>query len=389
MESAACQQHRARAVAARAAIVLLVLAAASVALPLQSRAAGADRTAAAAMTGWSDARLRAEERRVELLARGIGTELLLADARHTQAERERDAALAVLQGWLAAAYRGSSDESLMTQVLGSRSLRGAADRVRVAHTVGSYQANLVRSLDAAEASLDLGALERARLISRLTAAQERLETVRSERDRRGVVAGERRARKRAAAERTRARAAAAAPAALAGLGGVPAAQFAAPGGSASAQSIDAYLAAKGSPMTGQGAAFVASGTRWRVEPRLLVAIAGAESNFGNITCGPNNAWGWACPNDPEEFATWAAGIETVTRGLRNYYLDEGRTSVVLIQQKYAPNGAANDPTGLNSHWVNNVTKFLVEQGGDPQRVGPGAAPGAGLPDLGGLGLLGD
>jgi hypothetical protein len=126
-----------------------------------------------------------------------------------------------------------------------------------------------------------------------------------------------------------------------------------------------------------------------VDPRLLVAIAGAESSFGQITCGPHNAWGWACPNDPAEFGTWAAGIDTVTEGLRRYYLDEGRTSVRLIHQKYAPNGAANDPTGLNSHWPRNVTKFLVELGGNPESVGAGPATGAalGLPDIGSLGIV--
>ena len=53
-----------------------------------------------------------------------------------------------------------------------------------------------------------------------------------------------------------------------------------------AAALDAYLASKGSPMTGQGAAFVASGGQWQVDPRLVVAIAGAESSFGQITCAP-------------------------------------------------------------------------------------------------------
>ncbi|MCZ4496270.1 MAG: conjugal transfer protein, partial [Thermoleophilia bacterium] len=195
----------------------------------------------------------------------------------------------------------------------------------------------------------------------------------------------------AAAAAQRAVAAVAAPPGtlVAGAGGGVAAMLpmgAAPSGPVSAQSIDAYLAAKGSPMAGNGAAFVASGARYRIDPRLIVAISGAESNFGQITCGPNNAWGWACPNDPEDFATWAHGIETITRGLRIGYFDEGRSSVVLIQQKYAPSGAANDPTGLNNHWVNNVTKFLLEQGGNPNAVGdgPSSLP---LPDLGGLGIV--
>jgi hypothetical protein len=139
-------------------------------------------------------------------------------------------------------------------------------------------------------------------------------------------------------------------------------------GMPSAADIDAYLAAKGSPMAGSGAAFVTSGTVWRVDPRLLVAIAGAESSFGRITCGPFNAWGYGCPNNPFGWTSWADAIDTVARGLRTNYLAEGRTSVLLIQRKYAPSGAANDPTGLNNHWVANVSRFLLELGGDPQDV---------------------
>lgn len=135
-----------------------------------------------------------------------------------------------------------------------------------------------------------------------------------------------------------------------------------------AAELDAYLASKGSPMTGQGSAFISSGGRWQVDPRLLVAIAGAESSFGQITCAPFNAWGWGCPNGPYRFQSWADGIDTVMKGLRTGYLAEGRTSVAQIHQKYAPVGAANDPTGLNNHWTINVSRFIVEMGGDPNDV---------------------
>lgn len=144
--------------------------------------------------------------------------------------------------------------------------------------------------------------------------------------------------------------------------------------------IDAYLGGKGSPMTGQGSAFVASGGRWQIDPRLLVAIAGAESSFGGITCAPFNAWGWGCPNGPYRFESWADGIDTVAKGLRTNYLSEGRTSVALIHQKYAPVAAANDPTGLNNYWTVNVSRFLVELGGDPGDVD--------LAGVGGTRLLG-
>ena len=136
----------------------------------------------------------------------------------------------------------------------------------------------------------------------------------------------------------------------------------------SASDLDAYLAGKGSPMAGQGSAFLASGGRWQLDPRLLVAIAGAESNFGSITCAPFNAWGWGCPNGPFKFTSWADGIDTVAEGLRTNYLAEGRISVAQINLKYAPIGAANDPTGLNNHWTTNVSRFLIELGGDPNDV---------------------
>ncbi|MCW2927209.1 MAG: conjugal transfer protein [Thermoleophilia bacterium] len=156
---------------------------------------------------------------------------------------------------------------------------------------------------------------------------------------------------------------------------------------ASAAQIDAYLTSKGSPMSGQGAAFVASGGRWQVDPRLLVAIAGAESNFGQITCAPFNAWGWGCPNGPYKFESWADGIDTVMQGLRTNYLAEGRTTVAAINLKYAPIGAANDPTGLNNNWTQNVSRFLIELGGDPNDIdADGIAGSIPLGPLGGAAI---
>jgi hypothetical protein len=145
-------------------------------------------------------------------------------------------------------------------------------------------------------------------------------------------------------------------------------RFGSGGPGVSAESLDRYLEAHGSPLAGEGASFLAAGLEEEVDPRLLVAIAGAESYFGAETCAPHNAWGWGCPSSPYRFATWKDAIRTVAHGLREDYLDDGLTTVGKIHLRYAPPAATNDPTGLNYAWADNVARFLVEQGGDPQHV---------------------
>lgn len=145
-------------------------------------------------------------------------------------------------------------------------------------------------------------------------------------------------------------------------------RFGSGGPSVSAESIDRYLQSKGSPLAGEGAAFLASGVEHEVDPRLIVAIAGAESYFGIQTCAPFNAWGWGCPTSPFTFRDWAHAIDTVTLGIREGYVDDGLTTVGEIHLRYAPPNAKNDPTNLNYAWPDNVARFLVEQGGDPEDI---------------------
>ncbi|CAN0477267.1 unnamed protein product, partial [Phaeothamnion confervicola] len=44
--------------------------------------------------------------------------------------------------------------------------------------------------------------------------------------------------------------------------------------------LDGYLASKASPLTGLGAVFVTQSRAVGLDPRLLVAISGAETSFG-------------------------------------------------------------------------------------------------------------
>lgn len=131
-----------------------------------------------------------------------------------------------------------------------------------------------------------------------------------------------------------------------------------------AAGIDRMLAAAGSPMAGDGAAVVREARAVGLDPRALVAIAGHETVLETYApaaairnpfgIGP----GW-------RFADEREAIRAAARILQRYYLAEGRSRLREISPKWAPVGAANDPTGLNSHWTSGVERLYALLGGDP------------------------
>jgi len=138
--------------------------------------------------------------------------------------------------------------------------------------------------------------------------------------------------------------------------------------SPTAAQIDDYLARKSSPMGGLGESFWSYGREYNVDPRLVVAIAGAESTFGARVCAEKNAWNWFyrrnCPESP--FPTYEAGLERVAKFLRLSYINRGYDTVELIQHKYCAAGCEN--------WVPLVTAFYREM---PSNLA--AAPPSGPP----------
>src|SRR6202007_2613961 len=101
-----------------------------------------------------------------------------------------------------------------------------------------------------------------------------------------------------------------------------------------------------SPLTGQGSMFESYGQQYTIEPRLIVAISGAETQFGTSNChstpvvNTRNAWNWfwcyadnTCGNDScinSPFDTWASGIKTLSKFMRRNYLNKGYTTIPLI-----------------------------------------------------------
>ena len=132
-----------------------------------------------------------------------------------------------------------------------------------------------------------------------------------------------------------------------------------------AAALDAYLAGKASPLAGAGAAFVASAGQVGLDPRMLVAISGAETSFG--TYGPSqlihNPFGMG---PGRVYASWEEAVAAAANNLAGpIYLGAGKVTIGQISGTWAPLGAVNDPSNLNSNWTRNVSRYYAEMGGDP------------------------
>ncbi len=129
--------------------------------------------------------------------------------------------------------------------------------------------------------------------------------------------------------------------------------------------LDQYLVGKGSPLAGHGAMFVYQSTAVGLDPRLLVAISGAETSFGNY--GPSQTIHNPFGMGPGiVYPSWDDAIASAARNLGGrLYKGSNLVTIAQIQRRWAPNGASNDPTNLNSHWFRNVSTYYSELGGDP------------------------
>lgn len=106
-------------------------------------------------------------------------------------------------------------------------------------------------------------------------------------------------------------------------------------GAATAAHPDGYLASKASPLTGLGAVFAAASE--------------AHGRSQGIHDGP-----------------WPEAIRAAAKSLGGpMCLGDARVTIPAIRERRAPNGAANDPTGLDGHWPRDVSTYDAALGGDP------------------------
>lgn len=122
-----------------------------------------------------------------------------------------------------------------------------------------------------------------------------------------------------------------------------------------AQILHAYLRENNSPLAPYAQNFVAEADKNNLDWKLLPAISGVESTFGNAEpAGCNNAWGYNIYGDFTRcFASYDAAITVITRDLRQLYMNQwGAKDVWTIGRLYAAS-----PT-----WAYRVNRFMVDLG---------------------------
>lgn len=118
--------------------------------------------------------------------------------------------------------------------------------------------------------------------------------------------------------------------------------------------IKNYLEKYNSPLIGYEEFIVEMADKYSLDFRLITAIAQQESNLcKRIPEGSYNCWGWGIHSRGSlGFTSYEDGIRTVSRGLRDEYLEKGYTTVEDIMLKYTPLSPGT--------WASGVTAFMQE-----------------------------
>lgn len=116
-----------------------------------------------------------------------------------------------------------------------------------------------------------------------------------------------------------------------------------------------YLKYYNSPLTPYSDFIIQTSDKYKLDYRLLTAIAQQESNLCKvIPPGSYNCWGWGINSASNlGFDSFQDGIETVSKGLRTQYLDKGLGSVDEIMSKY-------NPISPGGAWARAVSQFMAE-----------------------------
>lgn len=113
-----------------------------------------------------------------------------------------------------------------------------------------------------------------------------------------------------------------------------------------------YMEKYSSPLVPYAELVVQVADKYSIDFRLITAIAQQESNLCKvIPPGSYNCWGWGITSESSlGFSSYEEGIETVSKGLRENYLNKGYINITDIMSKYTPLS--------NGSWAAAVEKFM-------------------------------
>lgn len=123
--------------------------------------------------------------------------------------------------------------------------------------------------------------------------------------------------------------------------------------------VEKYLKRYDSPMADNANDFVYYADKYNLDWRLVLAIAGVESTYGKqIPPYSYNGWGWGVyGNNVIRFKSWEEGIQTVSEGLREKYMDKwGGDNIYEIGSFYA--SSPHWANSVNIHY-NMIQKFIL------------------------------
>jgi Ca2+-binding RTX toxin-like protein len=115
--------------------------------------------------------------------------------------------------------------------------------------------------------------------------------------------------------------------------------------------LSKFLKQNDSPLAPFAGDFVQMADKYNLDWKLVAAISGVESTFGKeIPNNSYNAWGWGVYGDNViNFKSWADGIDTISQGLRERYIDQwGGEDIYQIGAMYASSSA----------WPNHVEYYM-------------------------------
>jgi hypothetical protein len=110
-----------------------------------------------------------------------------------------------------------------------------------------------------------------------------------------------------------------------------------------------YLAKHNSPLEDSAQDFIDAADQYGLDWKLIVSISGVESTFGKYIPGGFNGWGWGVYGDNAiYFKSWREAIFTISKGLRENYVNKGYAEPYSMNRLYA----------ASPNWGGNVTFFM-------------------------------